>query len=113
MAKLVQVLSGEAFDVIVDLRKDSPTYLQWYGHHLRASEHTQIYVPAGCLHGFLALTDDVVFLYKQSATYDPKTEFGVAWNDPDLGIEWPLDGLSPIVSPKDASNPTLRDLKYV
>jgi dTDP-4-dehydrorhamnose 3,5-epimerase len=113
MAKLVQVLSGSAFDVMVDLRRESPTYLQWYGHELNAAEHTQLYIPAGFLHGFLALSDDVVFLYKQSATYDPATEFGVVWNDPDLAIDWPLDGLMPQLSPKDASNPTLRELGYV
>jgi dTDP-4-dehydrorhamnose 3,5-epimerase len=110
MSKLVQVLRGEAFDVIVDAREESPTRGRWHGIRLRASEHRQLYIPKGFLHGFLALTDDVVFLYKQSALYDPSTEVGVAWDDPDLAIEWPLAGTAPVLSPKDAANPLLRDL---
>ena len=109
MAKLVQVLRGSAYDVVVDARPQSPTFRQWHGLTLRASEHTQLYIPAGCLHGFLALEEDTVFFYKQSAEYDPATEFGVAWNDPELGIAWPLEGALPILSPKDAANPTLRE----
>lgn len=109
MAKLVQVLTGSAFDVIADLRANSPTYLRWFGVRLAAAEHTQVYIPAGCLHGFLALEDGTALLYKQSAEYDPATEFGIAWNDPDLGIAWPLGAESPILSPKDAANPTLRE----
>lgn len=108
MAKLVQVLHGSAYDVVVDARPQSPTFRRWHGLTLRASEHTQLYIPAGCLHGFLALEDDTAFFYKQSAEYDPATEFGVAWNDPELAIAWPLEGASPILSAKDAANPTLR-----
>ncbi|HTU80847.1 MAG TPA: dTDP-4-dehydrorhamnose 3,5-epimerase [Candidatus Acidoferrales bacterium] len=107
MSKLVQVLAGEAFDVIADVRPESPTRGRWYGTLLRAGEHRQIYVPRGFVHGFLALSDEVIFLYKQSALYDPASEFGVAWNDPALGIEWPLDGRLPLLSPKDAAHPTL------
>lgn len=103
MSKLVQVLRGEAFDVIVDTRSDSPTFGKWEGVHLRADEHTQLYIPAGFLHGFLALTDDVVFTYKQSAEYAPEREIGVRWDDPDLAIAWPLTG-APEVSPKDLRN---------
>ncbi len=110
MAKLVQVLAGEAYDVIVDLRRESPTYLQWYGTTLGAADGAQLYVPSGFLHGFLALTDDVVFLYMQTMTYDPQQEFGVAWNDPDIAIAWPLDGDDPILSEKDARNPPLSDI---
>jgi dTDP-4-dehydrorhamnose 3,5-epimerase len=109
MVKLVQVLEGTAYDVIADVRPNSPSFLKWYGVWLRASEHTQLYIPAGCLHGFLALEDGTLLSYKQSAEYDPTTEFGVAWNDPDLAIAWPLDGRLPILSPKDAANPTIRD----
>lgn len=108
MAKLVQVLRGSAYDVVVDARPHSPTFRRWHGLTLRASEHTQLYIPAGCLHGFLALEDDTTLFYKQSAEYDPATEFGVAWNDPELAIAWPLEGASPILSAKDAANPTLR-----
>jgi dTDP-4-dehydrorhamnose 3,5-epimerase len=110
MAKLVQVLAGQAYDVVVDVRPESPTYLAWHGEYLRAGEHKQFYIPAGCLHGFLALEDDTVLLYKQSALYDPATEFGVAWNDPEFAIAWPLDGLEPLLSSKDARNPTWREL---
>jgi dTDP-4-dehydrorhamnose 3,5-epimerase len=110
MSKLVGVLRGEVFDVIVDIRQGSQTYGRWFGVTLRADEHRQLYVPRGFLHGFLALTDDVLFVYKQSALYDPASEFGVAWNDSDLAIEWPLEGLEPTVSAKDAANPPLREL---
>ena len=110
MSKLVQVLFGEAFDVIADAREDSPTYGRWYGTLLKASERRQIYIPKGCLHGFLALSENVAFLYKQSALYDPSSEFGVAWDDPDLAIAWPLAGRSPVLSEKDAANPRFASL---
>ncbi len=109
MSKLVQVLRGEAFDVIVDARKESSTFGQWEGVHLRAQEHVQIYIPAGFLHGFLALSDDVIFTYKQSAEYDPAQEIGVRWNDPDLAIAWPLTG-NPELSPKDLANRAFREV---
>jgi len=109
MAKLVQVLTGSAYDVVADARPNSPTFMKWYASPLRAHEHTQLYIPAGCLHGFLALEDGTLLSYKQSAEYDPATEFGVAWDDPDLAIDWPLGGAAPILSPKDAANPTLRE----
>jgi dTDP-4-dehydrorhamnose 3,5-epimerase len=109
MAKLVQVLRGSAYDVIVDVRRGSPTFGRWFATTLRAQEHTQLYVPAGCLHGFLALEDETLLLYKQSAEYDPASEFGIAWDDPDLAIEWPLQGQSPVLSAKDTANPTLRE----
>ncbi len=108
MSKLVGVLSGEAYDVIADVRPGSPTRGRWHGVMLRAGEHRQIYVPAGCLHGFLALSDEVIFLYKQSALYDPATEFGVRWDDPDLAIAWPVAASGAILSAKDAANPTAR-----
>lgn len=107
MAKLVQVLAGEAFDVLVDARPESPTYGKWYGECLRANEHAQLYIPAGCLHGFLALADDTLLAYKQSALYDPSQEIGVAWNDPTIDVAWPLDGITPLISKKDRQNPPL------
>lgn len=110
MSKLVGVLSGEAYDVVVDVRPGSPTLGAWHAETLRAGEHRQIYVPAGCLHGFLALTDDVLFLYKQSAPYDPAAEFGVRFDDPDLAVRWPLDAGQAMLSPKDAANPSARAL---
>jgi dTDP-4-dehydrorhamnose 3,5-epimerase len=109
MSKLVQVLNGEAYDVMVDTRKDSPTFGQWEAVYLRAEEHTQLYIPAGFLHGFLALTDDVVFTYKQSAEYAPDSEIGVRWDDPDLAIDWPLSG-APEISPKDLRNRPFREV---
>jgi dTDP-4-dehydrorhamnose 3,5-epimerase len=108
MGKLVQVLIGSAYDVVVDARAASPTFMRWHAVTLRANEHHQLYIPPGCVHGFLALEDETLLLYKQSAEYDPAREFGIAWNDPDLAIEWPLAGAAPILSAKDASNPTLR-----
>lgn len=92
MSKLVQVLHGTAFDVIADARAGSPTFGRWRGFELSAQDHRQLYVPAGCLHGFVALTDDVVFSYKQGAQYDPASEVGVRWDDPVLQVEWPSVG---------------------
>ena len=113
MAKLVQVLAGEAFDVIVDLRRESPTFLKWHGVRLSAEIHHQAYIPAGCLHGFLAIQDGTLLSYKQSALYDPHSEIGVRWDDPDLAIDWPLAGNAPLLSAKDAINPTLREIGYL
>jgi dTDP-4-dehydrorhamnose 3,5-epimerase len=107
MAKLVQVLAGSAYDVIADVRPESPTYGRWVGEYLRAGEHRQLYIPAGCLHGFLSLEDGTILSYKQSAAYDPASEFAVAWDDSTLAIDWPLDGRKPRLSPKDACNSSL------
>lgn len=111
MAKLVSVLRGSVYDVIVDVRTTSPTYGEWYGTTLTAAGARQIYVPSGFLHGFLTLEDGTVFWYKQSAAYDPGCEFGVAWDDADLGIEWPLGKNAPILSSRDAANPPFRSLR--
>ncbi len=106
MAKLVQVMHGRAWDVIVDLREGSPTYRKWEAFELSADNHRQLYIPAGFLHGFLAQSDGTLLMYKQSALYDPKQEFAINWCDPTLAIAWPLDG-EPILSPKDAAAPYL------
>lgn len=111
IAKLVGVVTGSAFDVIVDLRAESASYCRWWAHTLTAAGGEQIYVPHGFLHGFLALEDETRIAYKQSAAYDPSHEFSVAWDDADLGIEWPLAGHKPILSGRDASNPTLASLR--
>jgi len=100
LSKLVQCLVGALYDVIVDAREDSPTYLQWEGFELTGDNHRQIYVPRGFAHGFLALTDVAVASYKQSEHFDPKFERGLAWDDPAIGIAWPLTA-PPIVSAKD------------
>ena len=108
LAKLVGVVRGSIFDAIVDVRDESTTYGQWYGARLTAAEGRQIYVPRGFLHGFLALEDETLVAYKQSAAYDPACEFAVAWNDPDIGIEWPLGEERPILSARDAAGPPLQ-----
>lgn len=110
MAKLVTVVSGSVYDAIVDVRAESPTYGRWYGATLTAADARQIYVPRGFLHGFLALEDGTIVWYKQSAPYDPRSEFGVAWNDADLGIAWPLGGEAPVLSPRDTGNPPFSTL---
>jgi dTDP-4-dehydrorhamnose 3,5-epimerase len=103
--KLVQVLSGEVFDVAVDIRKDSPTRGQWIGEILSEANHRQLWIPAGFAHGFLTLSDKAVFLYKTTDYWSPKDEGSLLWNDPTLGIQWPLGGNQPVVSEKDAQAP--------
>jgi|HubBroStandDraft_4_1064222.scaffolds.fasta_scaffold00005_39 dTDP-4-dehydrorhamnose 3,5-epimerase len=110
MAKLINVVRGSAFDAIVDVRIESPTYRRWFGRTLSAAEGKQVYVPRGFLHGFLALEDETIVVYKQSAPYDPSAELAVAWDDPEIGIEWPLGGRRPILSRRDAQNPPLASL---
>lgn len=102
MAKLVQCLHGEIFDVVVDMRETSPTYLQWDAFTLSGENHRQLYVPAGFAHGFYVLSDIAIVSYKQSALYDPQYERAVRWNDPRIGVEWPAAG-TPVLSAKDAS----------
>ena len=105
MAKLVAVLRGSVYDVVVDARLGSSTLGRWYGATLTASNARQLYIPRGFLHGFLVLEDDTLFWYKQSAPYDPAMEVAAAWDDPQLRIEWPLDGKPPLLSLRDAANP--------
>ncbi len=100
--KLVRVVVGEVFDVAVDIRPQSPTYGQWVGEILSASNQRQLWVPPGLAHGFLVLSESAEFLYKTTDYYAPEFERCIAWDDPDLQINWPLNGLSPVVSPKDA-----------
>lgn len=104
-AKVCRVIEGEALDIAVDIRAGSPNFGKWVSVVLSAKSHNQIYIPGGFAHGFLALTDRVQFLYKCSELYDPKDERGILWNDPDLAIEWGVEG--PLVSEKDAKCPTL------
>ena len=104
MAKLVQCLHGRIFDAIVDLRRDSPTYLQWEGFELSGRNHKQLFVPAGFGHAFLALEDDTIVHYKNSVSYDAAQEGAVSWRNPRIGIAWPLEG-EPRLSPKDAATP--------
>jgi dTDP-4-dehydrorhamnose 3,5-epimerase len=106
--KLVQVLSGEVFDVAVDIRLGSPTFGQWVGETLSAANHKQIYVPPGFAHGFCVLSDTALFSYKCTDYYNPSTEGGIMYNDPDIGIVWPVT--EPTISKKDAGCPRLRDI---
>lgn len=101
--KLVRVVSGEVFDVAVDIRPQSPTYGQWVGETLSADNHRQLWIPPGLAHGFLVLSDTAEFLYKTTDYYAPEFERCLAWNDPTLSIEWPLQGAAPLVSAKDAA----------
>jgi len=98
-AKLVQVLQGEVFDVAVDVRQDSPTLGQWVGVHLSDTNHRQVYVPAGCAHGFCVLSEVADFLYKCTDWYYPEYEQTILWSDPHLAIEWPIR--EPLLSNKD------------
>lgn len=109
--KLVRVTQGEVYDVAVDLRKDSPTYGKWEGVLLSAENKRQFYIPEGFAHGFLVLSDEAVFNYKCTDFYAPEYDGGLLWNDPDVGIEWPLDKIEEIVlSEKDKKQPTLKEL---
>jgi len=109
--KLVRVLAGCVFDVVVDIRKGSATYGRWVGIELSAENFRQLLIPVGFLHGFITLEPDTVVLYKVSAPYSPDHDFGVAWNDPEIGITWPRQAASPILSAKDSAQPLLRDVK--
>lgn len=100
--KLVRVVSGEVFDVAVDLRKDSKTYGQWYGVLLSAENKKQFFIPKDFAHGFVVLSDSTEFAYKCTDFYHPNDEGGLAWNDPDIGIEWPIpEGMELTISEKD------------
>lgn len=100
--KLVRVVAGEVFDVVVDIRPQSPTYGQWVGEHLSADNQRQLWIPPGLAHGFLVLSESAEFLYKTTDYYAPEFERCLAWDDPSLNIAWPLNGLVPVVSAKDA-----------
>jgi dTDP-4-dehydrorhamnose 3,5-epimerase len=116
--KLVRVVQGEVFDVAVDIRPNSPSFGQWVGVYLSAENRRQLWIPAGLAHGFLTLSETAEFLYKTTDYYSPAHERCLAWNDPDLAIEWPLGALSradsldtePSVSAKDAKGMSWADL---
>src|SRR6202050_2730551 len=109
VAKLVRCARGRVLDVAVDLRRGSPTYGRWEAVELDDERMRELYVPVGFAHGFCALSDVADVLYKQTAYYDPAVERGIAWDDPDVAIEWPAE-IEPIVSARDAAAPTLREL---
>ena len=107
--KLVRVISGAIHDVAVDIRAGSPTYGQWVGVDLNADIGNQLFIPRGFAHGFVTLADNTVVLYKVSATYAPACEQAIIWNDPDIGIDWPLVG-APSLSEKDLRAPAFASI---
>ncbi len=109
-AKLVRVLRGRIYDVAVDIRVGSPTYGQWVGVELSAENFRQLLIPVGFLHGFVTLTPETEVFYKVTAPYSAGHDGGVAWDDPDIGIDWPPEAVHPMLSARDARQPRLRDI---
>jgi dTDP-4-dehydrorhamnose 3,5-epimerase len=107
-AKLVRCVRGEILDVAVDLRRRSPTYGQWEAHRLDDVRHRQLFVPVGFGHGFAVLSDEADVAYQVSSYYDPATESGIAWDDPEVGVAWQVD--EPLLSERDKSAPRLREV---
>ena len=108
-AKLVRVIKGKVLDVAVDLRKSSPTFGKHVMVELSDENKRQFFIPRGFAHGFLVLSEEAIFTYKVDNVYAPQAEAGVRWNDPDLGIEWPIDPKDVLTSDKDLKQPLLRD----
>jgi dTDP-4-dehydrorhamnose 3,5-epimerase len=106
--KLVRVVNGSVFDVAVDVRRGSPSFGRWVGVELSAERFTQLWIPPGFAHGFVVLSESADFLYKTTDYYAPEHERCIAWNDPDIGIEWPT-GLTPQLSAKDSAGARLRE----
>ena len=107
-AKLIQVISGEIFDVAVDIRPDSPTFGKWAGSHISDRNRRQLFIPQGFAHGFCVLSKNAYFLYKCSELFAPDDEAGILWSDPDIGIDWPVE--NPIISEKDKQYPRLSEI---
>lgn len=108
-SKLVRVVQGRVLDVAVDIRRGSPTFGKHVAVELTAENHRQLFVPRGFAHGFSVLSDEAVFQYKCDNFYAPQSEGAIAWNDPDLGIDWQLPAEEVILSPKDRAHPRLKD----
>lgn len=108
MSKLVRCLRGRVFDVAVDARANSPTFKRWYGLELSAEDHRMLYLPAGCAHGFYALTDCEI-AYKCGALFDPEFEGGFVYDDPEIGVDWPIIG-APLLSERDRHLPAFREI---
>ena len=106
--KLVRVVQGEIFDVAVDIRHNSPTFGEWVGAYLNDENKQQLYVPEGFAHGFVVISDTAEVIYKCTSLYAPEQEGSIQWNDPDIGIDWPLD--SPLLSQKDSNAQRLQDI---
>ncbi len=111
--KLVRCIEGEVFDVAVDLRKNSPTFGKWHGVILSEENKKQFYVPEGFAHGFVVLSETATFCYKCTRYYDPSDEGGLMWNDPEIGIEWPIpEDMEVLLSEKDTKHPSLSELGF-
>ena len=108
--KLLRVTRGAIYDVAVDIRAGSPTFGEWVGYEISAKLWNQIFIPVGFAHGFCTLEDNTEVMYKVTAPYSPENERGLAWNDDELAIDWPIDNDAPILSEKDTSYPELRNL---
>ncbi|MDE5570794.1 MAG: dTDP-4-dehydrorhamnose 3,5-epimerase [Prevotella sp.] len=108
-AKLVRVIKGRVLDVAVDLRKSSPTFGQYVMVELNDENKRQFFIPRGFAHGFLVLSDEAIFTYKVDNVYAPQADAGIRWNDPDVGIQWPIDLDKVMTSEKDLKQPFLRD----
>jgi dTDP-4-dehydrorhamnose 3,5-epimerase len=105
--KLIHVVNGIIFDVAVDLRRSSPNYGRWLGVTLESGDGRQLWIPPGFAHGFLALSDTVEMYYKSTTVYHPESNRSIRWDDPDIGVRWPIEGgVAPLVSPKDAAAPS-------
>lgn len=109
--KLVRVAAGRVWDVAVDIRKSSPNFGKWVGVELSAANKRMFWVPEGFAHGFISLEDGTDFLYKCTSVYDPSAEHSLMWNDPAIGIEWPLEGIEPILSGKDQQGQSLTEIE--
>lgn len=107
--KLVRVVQGRVFDVAVDLRRGSPRFGQWTGVELDEGDHRQLWIPPGFAHGFMVLSDSADFLYKTTDYYAPEHERCLRWDDPSIGIDWPLRDMKPLLSDKDGKAPCLAD----
>ncbi len=111
--KLVRVIEGEVFDVAVDLRKNSPSFGKWEGVVLSSENKRQFFIPEGFAHGFAVLSETATFVYKCTRFYAPGDEGGLMWNDPQIGIRWPVgEGFTPLLSEKDTKNPSLAELDW-
>jgi len=110
VAKLVRCARGQIIDIVVDLRRGSPTYAQWEAFELSDENMYQLYVPIGFAHGFCVLSDVADVLYKQTAYYDPAVERGIAWDDPQIGIEWPIPEDERVISERDIEAPKLSEI---
>jgi dTDP-4-dehydrorhamnose 3,5-epimerase len=108
-AKLVRVIKGKVLDVAVDIRKSSPTFGQYVMVELSDENKRQFFIPRGFAHGFLVLSDEAIFTYKVDNAYAPQADAGIRWNDPQIGIEWPIDPKDVVTSEKDLKQPFLKD----